>query len=110
MPMKQLKDKDREREQKGNRFALIIGNGVFGEPKLGMLPSVQYEVDTVTEVLSKEAIGGFQTIKVVDQSMRTIRAEIARLCNRAKNDDLLLIYYSGFGMITGDGELYFVAK
>jgi formylglycine-generating enzyme required for sulfatase activity len=92
-----------------DRLALIIANSEFDDPKLARLATPGRDAEALAQVLGDPAIGGFEVTLLVDKTERVLRREVARLYQRRKKGDLLLLYYSGHG-IRDDGDLYLAVK
>jgi len=93
-----------------DRLALIIANSEFDDPKLARLATPGRDAEALAEVLGDPAIGGFEVTLLVDKTVQALRKEIARLYQRRKKGDLLLLYYSGHGIKDDYGDLYLAVK
>jgi TIR domain/Caspase domain len=92
------------------RHALLIGGARFDDTRLGTLPSAADDVQQLAAVLGDSALGGFRIETLVDETCRTIQVAIARLCLQARKNDVVVVYYSGHGVVDHDGQLYFAAR
>jgi uncharacterized caspase-like protein len=91
----------------GNRLALIIGNSKHEDKELSRLVAPEVDVDKLTDVLRNPQIGGFDTVKtLINESVSTVLEEIARFYSKKKHDDLLLLYFSGHGLLDENGRLF----
>ena len=93
-----------------DRLALIIANYEFDDPKFTRLVTPSQDAEALLQVLGNAEIGDFQTIPLINESQRTINRQIARLFQRRKRDDLLLLYYSGHGIKDEYSDLYLAVK
>jgi len=93
-----------------DRLALIIANSEFDDPKLARLATPSHDAEALAYVLSDPAIGGFEVTPLVDEPLRVVRRRIARLYQRSKRGDLILLYYSGHGIKDDYGDLYLAVK
>jgi formylglycine-generating enzyme required for sulfatase activity len=94
-----------------DRFALIIANSEFDDdPKLSQLVAPSRDAEALAEILSDPNIGGFEVTLRVNETMKVVRREIARLYQRRKKSDLLLLYYSGHGIKDDYGDLYLAVR
>jgi uncharacterized caspase-like protein len=92
------------------KLALLIGNHEFDAP-LPPLRTAVGDIAALTTVLCDAAIGGFDEVTpVVDAPSPMIRREIARFLARRGHDDLLLLYFSGHGLLDERGALYLAVK
>ncbi len=117
------------------RIALIIGNNEYRDPHLHQLAAPEVDAKAVAKVLYDNSIGGFEKVKIekIEDTDRTIInledaqnkeqvVDIEEMINRPflevhrrisqlfdqkrKKDDLLLLYFSGHGILDEDGQLY----
>ena len=94
-----------------SRFALIIGNSDYLDPKLARLVTPVEDVDGLAQVLSAADIGGFDDVRVlIDKSVLEVRRVIARFFAGKKPDDLLLLFFSGHGVRDERGLLYLAVQ
>ncbi len=93
------------------KLALIIGNSEYEDTRLARLKAPEADVDSLCELLRTPEIGGFDEVTpVVNQPEATIRRMIARLFQDKNKDDLLLLYFSGHGVLDDEGRLYLAVK
>jgi formylglycine-generating enzyme required for sulfatase activity len=93
------------------KFALIIGNSEYEDPNLARLTAPGEDVNDLAAVLRAPAIGGFdQVTTLVNELSATIRRAIARFFALKTADDLLLLYFSGHGVLDDRGELFLATK
>jgi len=80
------------------KYALIIGNNKYDDPKLAQLKTPAADSQALAKVLEDTSIGAFDKVfPVINQSeTRTRRAVSAFLLNK-KPEDLVLVYFSGHG-------------
>ena len=62
-----------------DRLALIIANSEFDDPRITRLATPSRDAEALARVLGDSAIGGFGVTLLVDQTLRVVRREIARL-------------------------------
>ncbi|HEX2173537.1 MAG TPA: caspase family protein, partial [Dehalococcoidia bacterium] len=93
------------------KFALVIGNSEYDDPKLARLITPGRDVDAFARVLQDPSIGQFdEVIPIVNQTTSTVFREIASFFVDKRPDDLLLLYFSGHGVRNEDGDLYLAVK
>jgi uncharacterized caspase-like protein len=91
------------------KFALLIGVSESGEEDLPELPSAIEDIKAMQEVLQNPEIGGFDSVKVLQNPMRQEMEEaIETLFAKCKKEDLVLFYFSGHGITDEKGKLYLV--
>ena len=91
------------------RYALLIGISNY-TTDLNPLPSAVKDVAALKEVLIDPAIGGFAANDVevlTDVDETAIRKGISRLFANRKNDDLVVLYFSGHGVTDSRNDFYF---
>jgi hypothetical protein len=93
------------------KLALIIGNGQYQDSTLAQLRTPEADVNALAELLRNPQIGGFdEATAVINESESMLRRLIARFFREKSHDDLLLLYFSGHGVLDVDGRLYLAAK
>ena len=92
------------------KLALIIGNSDYEEPKLAKLVKPGRDAQGLADILLAPDIGGFDEVKLlVDEPEAALRRAITRFFAQKQRDDLLLLYFSGHGVLDDQGLLYFAA-
>jgi tetratricopeptide (TPR) repeat protein len=93
------------------KYALLIGNSVFLDENLTRLKAPDIDVGALVDLLLDSEIGGFDDVNsLVNVGSTVIRKAIADLYNKKKPDDLLLLYFSGHGILDEQGRLYLAVK
>ena len=91
----------------GRKFALIIGNSQYQDPRLAQLVTPQEDVNDLAAILRASDIGGFDEVKtLVNESDANIRLSLEDFFADKLPDDLLVIYFSGHGVRDEQGLLY----
>ena len=94
------------------KIALLIGVSEY-EPGLDALPSAVNDVAAMQQVLANPGMGDFADAAVTvlrNPSRQVMEDAIYTLfANRAKND-LVLLYFSGHGVVDDGGEFYFTSR
>lgn len=88
------------------RLALLICNGRFDNIPELQLAGPAEDAKRLAAVLADADTCRFTVRTLVDRGLLEVRREVARICDEAAEDDTLLIYYSGNGMVDEDGSLY----
>ena len=89
-----------------DRHALLIGNSEFRQAGLTRLSAPANDVRELAALLEDKAIGGFTTKLKLDASLVDARGEIRQLFENRHADDLVLLYYSGHGLLDTSGRFY----
>lgn len=88
------------------RRALLIGIAAYADARLARLAVPEQDVRAFEAVQRAPAICGFDTVEVLlDADGERIRRAIERLFRNARRDVLLLLYFSGHGLLDQDGAL-----
>jgi hypothetical protein len=91
------------------KFALLIGVSEFAEENLPELPSALKDIQAMQAILQNPELGGFPSVEILPNPTRQKMEEaIETLFANRKKDDLLLLYFSGHGIIDEKGKLYLV--
>jgi tetratricopeptide (TPR) repeat protein len=95
----------------GKRLALIVGNSVYQDQTLVRLKAPDVDVGSLHEVLKDPEVGGFEFVDLLINSKSSIvRRAISEFYSRKSRDDLLLLYFSGHGVLDERGRLYLAVK
>ena len=87
--------------------ALLVGISRFDDPKLAKLNSPQSDVEAFATVLKDPSRGGFDNVEVsIDSDLLAIRDQLSTLMDGRSADDMVLLYYSGHGIVAKGGRLY----
>ena len=93
------------------RFALIVGNSEYEDASLARLKTPDADVAALDEVLRSPEIGGFNEVKtLVNQPFAAVYPEIAHFFSGKKRDDMLLLYFSGHGVLDDQGRLFLALR
>ena len=91
------------------RHALLIGISQFSDRRLRALNAPAGDVDALGTILRDPDRGGFDSVEVsLDEEYLVVRDRLAVLFEDRDPDDLLLLYYSGHGIL-GRGNRLFLA-
>jgi Caspase domain len=93
------------------KLALIIGSSEYEDPTLARLVAPRADVTALDSVLKHPEVGSFDDVTVlIDQPESVVRRAIARFFAEKSRDDLLLLYFSGHGVLDDQGQLYLAMK
>jgi hypothetical protein len=93
------------------KYALVIGNSKYNDPKLAQLKTPEADSRALAKVLRAKRIGNFDEVaSLIDQTEAKTRRAISTFLSNKKPDDLVLIYFSGHGVLDGRGGLFLALK
>ena len=92
------------------RSALVVAVDDYEHPGLRRLPSAGADAEALAAVLGDPAVAGFDVQVVRNQPAHEIQARIEDLFVDARADDVLLLHFSGHGLKSEAGELFFAAR
>jgi hypothetical protein len=93
------------------KYALIIGNNKYDDPKLAQLKTPAADSQALAKVLDDRTIGGFDVVlPLINQNEAQARRAISEFLMDKKPDDLVLLYFSGHGVLDDRGRLYLALK
>jgi Caspase domain len=93
----------------GQRRALIIANDEYEQEALRNLMAPGADAEALGRVLSDAQIGDFAVQVVRNEPSYLIQAQIEELFSEGRSDDVLLLHFSGHGLKSESGELFFAA-
>ena len=89
------------------RHALLVGVSQFKDARLAALNAPTNDVEALAGVLRDPERGGFGSVTVsINPDFLTLRDQLAALFNPRDPDDLLLLYYSGHGILRTGNRLF----
>ncbi len=93
------------------KYALIIGNNKYDDPKLAQLKTPAADSAALAKVLDDKTIGSFDEVTpVINQTETMVRRIIGAFLTNKKPDDLVLLYFSGHGILDDRGRLYLALR
>ena len=94
----------------GQRKALIIANDEYEQGALQNLLAPAADAEALGQVLGDRQIGDFAVQVVRNKPSHVIQEEIEDLFTESRPDDVLLLHFSGHGLKSESGELFFAAS
>ena len=93
------------------KYALSIGNNKYDDPKLAQLKTPAADSQALAKVLDDKTIGGFDAVTpLINQNETRVRRAISEFLTDKKPDDLVMLYFSGHGILDDRGRLYLALK
>jgi tetratricopeptide (TPR) repeat protein len=93
------------------KLGLVIGNSAYRDSTLARLATPDVDVGDLADILLDPEIGSFDDVKVlVNASSYTIRRAISNFFAAKDREDLLLLYFSGHGVLDIQGQLFLAVK
>ena len=94
----------------GQRKALIIANDDYEQEALQNLLAPGADAEALGRVLGDRQIGDFTVQVVQNEPSYVIEERIEDLFAESRSDDVLLLHFSGHGLKSESGELFFAAS
>lgn len=94
----------------GQRKAMIIANGEYEQDALSNLLAPGADAEALQRVLGDPRIGGFTVQVVRNEPAHVIEEQIEDLFAESRPDDLVLLHFSGHGLKSESGALFFAAS
>ena len=94
----------------GQRKALIIANDTYEQQALRDLLAPAADAEALGQVLGDPQIGDFAVQVVRNEPAHVIEAQIEDVFADSRPDDVLLLHFSGHGLKSESGELFFAAS
>ena len=93
------------------KYALIIGNNRYDDPKLAQLKTPAADSQALAKVLGDTKIGAFDEVTpLINQTESQVRRSISSFLINKKPDDLVMLYFSGHGVLDDRGRLYLALR
>jgi uncharacterized caspase-like protein len=93
------------------KYALIIGSNKYNDSKLAQLKTPAADSQALAKILADPAIGCFDEVTpLINQTETQVRRAISTFLTNKKPDDLVLLYFSGHGVLDDRGRLYLALK
>lgn len=94
----------------GQRKALIIASDEYEQEALRNLLAPGADAEALGRVLGDAQIGDFTVQVVLNEPSYVIEEQIEELFSESRPDDVLLLHFSGHGLKSESGELFFAAS
>jgi uncharacterized caspase-like protein len=91
------------------KFALLIGVGDYRSTAFAQLAAAVPDVKAMQTVLQDPAVGGFaiaDVMTLLNPDPQQMREALERLFSERKSDDLLMLYFSGHGVVDDAGRFH----
>jgi caspase domain-containing protein len=93
------------------KYALIIGNNKYDDQKLAQLKTPAADSQALAKILDDKTIGSFDEVTpLINQTETRVRRALSTFLTNKKPDDLVLLYFSGHGVLDDRGRLYLALK
>ena len=90
-----------------NKYALLIGNSEYQDKVLAQLSAPEGDVEAFANVLKNPDIGNFDDVTaLINEPFGAIQESVARIYDSKKPADLVLLYFSGHGLLDMNGNLF----
>ena len=90
----------------GRRRALLVATANYSDAGLAALRAPTSDVRSLGEVLSDDAIGGFEVRELIDRPTEELKQEIEGFFGDGRPKDLLMLYVSGHGVLSQNRRFY----
>ena len=94
----------------GQRKALIVAVDEYDQEALRNLLAPAADAEALGRVLGDPQIGEFTVQVVRNEPAHVIEGHIEELFSESRSDDVLLVHFSGHGLKSESGELFFAAS
>jgi len=93
------------------KYALIIGSNKYNDQKLAQLKTPAADSQALARILDDKTIGSFDEVTpLINQTESQVRRAISTFLTGRKPDDLVLLYFSGHGVLDDRGRLYLALR
>jgi hypothetical protein len=92
------------------KIALLIGVSEYGEG-ISPLSAALNDVEAMERVLQNPNLGGFEQVeRLLNPDAIAMRKAIQKLFRQAAKDDLVLLFFSGHGILNDEDHLYLTTR
>ncbi len=92
----------------GKRLALLVGTTRYEDALLTALQAPEADLRGLADVLRAPTICGFNDVNLLlNASSSRVNVAVCEFFAQGRPDDLLLLYFSGHGVVDPGGSLYF---
>jgi hypothetical protein len=99
--------KQRRLPMADGRYALIVASSRYSDATLTQLEAPVHDARSLATVLSTPAIGDFDVTTLADEPASKVMQEIKAFFDGRRREDLVLLYFSGHGILDESARLYF---
>ncbi len=93
------------------RFALVIGNSNYKDERLPNLQSAVVDAERFAAVLADSNLGAFTHVEtLINKTHDAIENAIEKFFKDKMREDMLLLYFSGHGIKSQNGQLFLAAQ
>jgi hypothetical protein len=92
------------------RQALLITSSVYDDPQLHALATPRRDAAVLRDVLKDSRIGGFAVERVTNPTSSRAAERVEAFFAERDWDDFLLLYFSGHGLKSDGGDLFFAMR
>jgi uncharacterized caspase-like protein len=93
------------------KYALIIGNDRYTDQKLAKLKTPAADSQALARVLKDQSMGGFEEVTpLINKTEVQVSRAISAFLSAKKPEDLVLVYFSGHGVLDDRGRLFLALK
>src|SRR5688572_30519497 len=93
------------------KYALIIGNDKYTDQKLAKLKTPAADSQALARVLKDQNIGFFdEVLPLINKTEFHISRAISTFLANKKPEDLVLVYFSGHGVLDDRGRLFLALR
>jgi uncharacterized caspase-like protein len=89
------------------RYALIVASSRYSDATLTRLEAPANDARTLASVLAAPAIGDFDVTTLTDEPAPAVMQGIEDFFDGRRREDLVLLYFSGHGILDEGARLYF---
>jgi hypothetical protein len=89
------------------RHALIVASSRYSDATLTQLEAPAQDARSLAKVLAAPAIGDFEVTTLMDEPAPKVMQEVEAFFDGRRREDLVLLYFSGHGILDDGARLYF---
>ncbi len=89
------------------KYAFLFGNSFFNDTRLNELNAPENDINALHDVLKAKDICAFDDVDwAVNSTLGAVQTKLVKFLKNKKRDDLIVVYYTGHGLLDDENNLY----
>ncbi|GLS29597.1 Uncharacterized protein, contains caspase domain [Mesorhizobium albiziae] len=89
------------------KYAFLFGNSTYQDARLNGLNAPIKDVQALSKALSDPEVAGFNDVEwAINGSAGIVQVNLAKFLKQRSRDDVVLVYFTGHGLLDAENQLY----